>query len=122
MKLLVSLFMLATLSLQHMENPVKTQATITEIDSKISGRHAHVTAKVQYTTETGDTINSQVRLFYMPFIGALKNVGDTINITYDKTNPYLAESADDSFLSKYGLYILIALGIIITLYRFKNRA
>ncbi len=98
----------------------QTQATITKLEEGISGRRSVVTATVKYATKDGDSLTSQTRILHVPFIGALKDVGDTITIEYQNDNPYLIKSQGDSFLVNYGLYIVIGLGALFSIYRFRK--
>lgn len=99
----------------------ETEAIITNLEKRISGRRSVVTATVKYTTKNGDSLTSQARILHIPFIGSLKEIGDTITIEYQNDNPYLIKSQGDSFLASYGLYILIGLGVLIALYRFRKK-
>jgi hypothetical protein len=97
-------------------NFVETSAEITELDLSVSGRRSTLMATVNFTTNEGETITSKVRLLHIPFLGSSKKVGDTITILYDTNNPYVIKNQGDSFLQTYGMYILIALGILFSLY------
>jgi hypothetical protein len=57
---------------------LKPKATITTIESKISGRSSTAIATVAYVTESGDSIISQTRLLHIPLLGSFKKVGDTV--------------------------------------------
>ena len=100
---------------------IETQATITAIESNISGRSSKEIATVTFTTESGDSITSQTRLLHIPLLGSFKKVGDTITVLYQKENPYLIKTENESFLQAYGIYIFIALGILVMGYRFIRR-
>lgn len=97
---------------------VTSQAQITALETRISGRNMVTSAQIKYAViSSEDSLSSQVRLIGLPFIGLSKEVGDRIPIEYQKDNPYLVRSKEDSFLQTYGLYILIVLGIVISGYR-----
>ena len=99
----------------------ETQATITSIETNQSGRRTSVMAKVDYVTQTGDSLSSQVQLLGLPILGSFKKEGDIITILYDESNPYLIKSKNTSFLESYGLYLFIALGLFFTGYKFLKR-
>lgn len=120
------LFIFLTLSsvnslVQEPASFIETTATITELDTKISGRRSSAMAAVNYTTASGENLTSTVRILHIPFLGTFKKVGDTLTVKYDANNPYLLKSSADSFLASYGLYILIGLGILLTLKRFIRK-
>jgi hypothetical protein len=50
----------------------------------------------------------------------MKSVGDTITVNYDKNNPVLLETIFGNFLSSYGMYILILLGIVFSVKPFLD--
>ncbi|WP_149274989.1 DUF3592 domain-containing protein [Pareuzebyella sediminis] len=97
---------------------IQTEAKITALDSKISGRTSTVMATVLYVTESGDTLKGRTRLMHVPMIGSFREVGDTVSVLYQKDNPYLVKAREESFWQTYGVYILIALGIVISGYQF----
>ncbi|SDE98664.1 hypothetical protein SAMN05421855_10439 [Ulvibacter litoralis] len=118
--MLLAIFNLSQLNAQETTEPeyVETEATITDLDYKVRGRSSTMMAAVTFVDLKGDTIATKARILHIPLIGSLKSVGDQIDIVYQKDNPYLIKSAGDSFLQTYGLYLLIAAGIIISGYRF----
>ena len=97
---------------------IETQATITSIETNQSGRRTYTVAKVDFITKAGDSISSQVQLLGLPILGSFKKAGDIITILYDKNNPYLIKSKDASFLLTYGIYIFIALALLLGGYKF----
>ena len=102
------------------EDWVKTEATITEITIH-SGRKTRETAVVKFNLEDGTEQLGSVELFRIPFIGSMKSVGDTVAINYNKKNPVLLETVFGKFLSSYGMYILIFLGIIFSIKPFLTK-
>lgn len=91
---------------------LKTNGVIKSIEKKRSGKMIKELATVSFVTQQGDTIETIVELERFPFLGSFKSVGDEIAINYNKENPALAETNVGNFISKYGMYILIILGII----------
>lgn len=118
--LTLSIISFFSYSQEETPNFVETQAKITELSSQASGRRSTTTATVNYTTNTGENITSKVRLLHVPFLGSFKEVGENITIKYDTNNPYIVKSQSDAFLNSYGIYILIVLGVIISLYRYRK--
>jgi len=90
----------------------KANGIIKKIEKKRSGKTMKEMATVSFTTQQGDTIETIVELERLPFLGSFKSVGDEITINYNKENPALAKTDVGNFISKYGMYILIILGII----------
>lgn len=91
---------------------IETKGIIKNIEKKRSGKTIKEIATVSFTTQQGDTIETVVELERLPFLGSFKSVGDGLTINYNKENPALAKTNVGNFISKYGMYILIALGII----------
>ena len=96
---------------------VPTQAKITALETRISGRKMVTRAQIKYEAPSGDSLSSQIRLMDLPFFGLSKEVGDVIPVVYQKDNLYMVKSQEDSFLQTYGLYILIGLGVIFSGYQ-----
>lgn len=99
---------------------VKTEGEITEITIH-RGKKFRETALVKFKLEDGTEQIGNVDLFRIPFIGSLNSVGDVISITYNKDNPVLVETVFGNFLSSYGMYILIVLGIIFSIRPFLKK-
>lgn len=113
------LFLTSVISFSQ-EDWVKTEGTITEITIH-SGRKTRETAVVKFNLEDGTEQLGSVELFRIPFIGSMKSVGDTVAINYNKKNPVLLETVFGKFLSSYGMYILIFLGIIFSIKPFLTK-
>ncbi len=96
------------------DNMISTKAVIKNIEKKSSGKKAKEIATVVFTTKKGDTIETMVELARIPFLGSFKSVGDEITVNYSEQNPALARTNTGQFLEKYGMYILIALGVILS--------
>lgn len=90
---------------------VKTEGVITEIKVH-RGKRTRESAIIKFRLENGSEQFGNAELFRIPFIGSLKSVGDTITVNYNKNNPVQIETIYGKFLSSYGMYILIFLGII----------
>ncbi|WP_353937181.1 DUF3592 domain-containing protein [uncultured Zobellia sp.] len=103
------------------ENWIETKAKITEIHNNIKARGTRSFATVSYMDEDGNQYKSRVELLAIPFIGTLKSVNDSVTIYYDSANPTLAKSPETSFIQSYGLYLLIGLGILFSLYNFRKK-
>ncbi|MFT6500823.1 MAG: hypothetical protein ACJASQ_000933 [Crocinitomicaceae bacterium] len=101
------------------QNPdwVKTEGRIIEIITH-SGRKTKETATVKFKLENGEELSGSVDLVRVPFIGSTKSEGDKITILYDRNNPGLIQSRLGHFLSNYGMYILIFLGVIFSIIPF----
>ncbi len=115
--------MICSVSLVNQDQPtyIQTEAKITELDAQVSGRRSTATATVNFTTESGEDITSKVRLLSVPFLGTFKEVGDIIDIEYEANDPYVVKSKADSFLTKYGIYILIGAGVALAFKRFRKK-
>ena len=118
--LLFFVLFLTSISSFSQEDWVKTEGTITEITIH-SGRKTRETAVVKFNLEDGTEQLGSVELFRIPFIGSMKSVGDTVAINYNKKNPVLLETVFGKFLSSYGMYILIFLGIIFSIKPFLTK-
>lgn len=91
---------------------VEVEASIQNIEQKSSGGKIREFALVSFVTEDGQEAQAMVEVFRIPFIGSFKSIGDKITVNYRKDNPALAETNSGKFLSTYGMYILILLGVI----------
>ena len=118
--LLFFVLFLTSVSSFSQEDWVKTEATITEITIH-NGRKTRETAVVKFNLEDGTEQLGSVELFRIPFIGSMKSVGDTVAVNYNKKNPVLLETVFGKFLSSYGMYILIFLGIIFSIKPFLTK-
>lgn len=101
-------------------NWIGTEGTIKELKTHRSGRKKSVSAVVTYTTKEGKTYDGQVRLIPLPILGSLKKEGDKIKVFYDPNQPAAVETATGSFLEKYGMYLLIGLGVLFSLGRIRS--
>lgn len=112
--LLAILFLLPFVasSQQTDQEYIKATAVIKKIEKKRSGRGVKEIATVAFATQKGDSIKTTVELGRIPFLGSFKSAGDKITINYNKKTPALAETNMGNFLSKYGMYILILLGVL----------
>ncbi|MDY8136251.1 DUF3592 domain-containing protein [Aquimarina sp. 2201CG5-10] len=113
-KIIVSILLLLPCILLSQDTTewVKTEGLIKEIEVKRSGRKTREIATVEFQTENKEVISTYIELFRIPFLGSFKSEGETISVHYDKNNPAIAKTESGKFISQYGLYILIALGII----------
>lgn len=93
---------------------LKANGIIKNIEMKRSGRTIKELATVTFTTQEGSDIETIVELYRIPFLGSFKTVGDEITINYNKENPALITTNAGNFITKYGMYILIILGIIVS--------
>ena len=99
---------------------IETKGKITEIKVH-RGRRTRESAIVKFNLENGKEQLGQVELLRIPFLGSMKSVGDTITINYNKNNPAILETDSGKFISSYGMYILIFLGIVFSIKPFLNR-
>ncbi len=90
----------------------KGEGVIKEIERKRSGRNVKEIATVEFETKERKEITTYIELFRIPILGSMKSVGDTITIYYEKENPAIAKTNSGKFISQYGMYILIVVGII----------
>ncbi|MDG1475659.1 MAG: hypothetical protein P8Q14_00795 [Vicingaceae bacterium] len=112
--LVITLIFSANYCFSQDEDFIKTEGEITEITFH-QGKRARESAIIKFNLENGTEQLGSVDLFRIPFIGSMKTVGDKITIKYNKNNPALLETVFGNFLSIYGMYILILLGIIFSL-------
>lgn len=118
---LIIAILLSSFTFSQEVEKIKTEGEITEITIH-QGKRKRETAIVKFNLEDGTEQMGNVELFRIPFIGSMKSVGDKINIVYSEDNPVLVESTAGNFLSTYGMYILIFLGIIMSIKPFlKSR-
>lgn len=94
---------------------IKAKAIIKNIEKKRSSRSVKELALVGFVTQKGDSIETYVELTRFPIIGSLKSIGDKITINYEVENPAIVRTNTGNFLSKYGMYILIVLGVVFSL-------
>lgn len=113
--LLILLF-ITTFCFSQENQWIETEGEITEITVG-RGRRPREHAMVKFKLENGTEQIGMVELFRIPFIGSMKSVGDKITVTYNKSNPAMAKTNSGKFISDYGLYIFIFLGIIFSLGR-----
>jgi hypothetical protein len=86
-----------------------------------TGKKIREIASIKYKLENGTEQIGSAELFRIPFIGSLKSVGDKISVNYKKSNPVLLETRFGNFLSQYGMFILVLLGIIFSVKPFLNK-
>lgn len=100
---------------------VKTEGEITEITTH-RGKRIRESAVIKFSLENGSEQFGNTELFRIPFLGNIKSVGDKITISYNRNNPVIIETVMGKFLSRYGMYVLIFLGIIFSIKPFlKNK-
>ncbi len=114
--IILGIFLLLAIDLSAQDSKyLEAKAVIKSIETKHSGKKDKDIATVSFVTQNGDSIETIVELVRLPVLGRLKNVNDEITINYNVENPALVETDTGSFISKYGMYILILLGIIFSL-------
>ncbi|WP_271407349.1 DUF3592 domain-containing protein [Tenacibaculum soleae] len=118
--ILLSFLLLSTYCYSQEEEWIKTEGEITEITFH-RGKKTRENAIIKFTLENGEEQLGSAELFRIPFVGSMKSIGDKISINYKKSNPALLETTLGNFLTKYGMYILIFLGIIFSIKPFLNR-
>lgn len=116
----ILIILFTTQSLSQEEDWVKTEGEITEITVHRIKR-VRESAIIKFYLENGAEQYGTSELFRIPFIGSMKSAGDTITINYNKNNPVLLESVFEKFLTNYGMYVLIILGIIFSIKPFLKR-
>ncbi|WP_405246416.1 DUF3592 domain-containing protein [Cellulophaga sp. Asnod2-G02] len=112
------LFLLSFVQVQAQEiDPtwIEAEATITETHKSIGRRgRTNAFADVTFTTKKEEAIQTRVEILAIPIYGAVKSTGDIITIYYNPETPQVARSKNISFFNTYGMYVLIALGIILS--------
>jgi hypothetical protein len=99
----------------------ETEAKIISIETFRTRRKLNEKATVVYTVkEDNKEYESRVLLDRFPLIGSMKSEGDVITVLYDKDNPLILQTESNVFMTKYGLYILIAGGIGIMFFYYRN--
>lgn len=93
---------------------IGTEAIIKNIEKKGVGKKTREIATISFTTQQGNTIKARVHLLRIPFLGTFRAPGDKINIKYQKDKPVLVETTIGWYISKYGMYILIGLGLLLS--------
>ncbi len=117
---LLLIFFLSTINILSQEKQwIKTEAEITKI-SYSKRKTTRETAIVTFKLEDGTEQMGITELFHIPLIGSMKSVGDKITISYDKNSPAIVKTNSGKFLSDYGMYILILLGILFSIKRFLS--
>ncbi len=96
---------------------IETEAVITNIEFKRFSRRSLAVASVDYTTQAGQKFSSEVNLPHIPYIGSVHRAGQTVKIQYHKDTPMLLKTRNTLFVETYGLYIIIFIGVLISLYR-----
>ena len=118
--LFVTPILASFLSYSQDDGWVKTEGEITEITTH-NGKRMRVTAVVKFQLEDGTEQFGSTELIRIPFLGAVKSVGEKITINYNRNNPALVETNLGNFLSRYGMYILVFLGVILSIKPFLKR-
>ena len=114
----IIMFLLSFSVFSQVGEYVSAKGVIKNIELKRSGRTVKEIATVSFSTEQGETIETYVELERIPFLGSFKSVGDEIAINYNKENPAIAQTKTGNFLLKYGMYILVFLGVVISSRRY----
>ncbi len=99
---------------------IGAKATINKIEKKRSGRKTKEIATISFKTKSGQNTVTVVELMRVPFLGSFKSVGDKISINYSKKNPALAKTLMGNFIDKYGMYVLIILGVVFSVMSFMK--
>jgi len=94
---------------------VEAKAKIEKIERRRTRRYVKEIATVTFNTAEGNQMRTTVELNRLPIIGSMKSVSDEITIKYDKNNPAIAQTILGNLITKYGMYILIVLGIIFSI-------
>jgi len=99
---------------------VETEAEITEVRTKTNRKATRSYGQVTFKANDGQIYQGEVELAAIPFIGTMKSVGDKVTVFYDPKQPIYVKSQSSSFIEKYGMYILIALGIIFSFWNISK--
>ncbi|MBU2998080.1 DUF3592 domain-containing protein [Cellulophaga baltica] len=111
--LLFLLFIVPTQAQDLDPSWIKANATITDIHKNIGRRgRTHAFADVTFTGKKGDIYSTRVELLAIPIYGAISSIGDEIVIYYNPDTPQIARSKNISFFNTYGMYVLIAIGVL----------
>lgn len=124
---LMLFFLIAPLCLmgnQSKDVYIQTTATIDSIEKARAGRSLKEIATIKFTTEAGKNWTTMVELQRVPFLGSFRTAGDKLEIFYNKANPSITHTYIGQLLTNYGMYILILLGLISSIFyyikAFKN--
>jgi len=115
--LFLGIFSISSSAQSETDEVLETKATITHMDFRITGKRSVSEATVAYTTQDGVKLESKVKLAHVPFITSIYSVGDKITVRYRKENPGILTTPFLDFIHTYGLYFLIGIGIIISVFR-----
>ena len=116
-KVLLIVLLLTQLSFSQKDNWVKTEGKITDITLH-GGKRLRSSAIIKFNLDNGKEQLGSAELFRIPFIGNMYEIGDEITIHYNTNNPVLLETVVVHMKSRYGMYLLIILGIVF-IYRQK---
>lgn len=115
------LFPLATFAQMDTIEWLKTKGKIVNIEELRFRRKLVTRATVTYHVASDTIIHKGVvDLMRLPFIGSFQSVGDEVNVVYAKKQALLIRSGESDFIQKYGLYLLIFLGVVISTWRVKK--
>ncbi len=111
--LLMVLF-LTTSFFGHEDIWLEAKGVITEITVH-QGKRKRETALVQFIDKEGNEQLGAVELIRYPILGSMKAVGDTLVIKYMENDPTQVETLAGSWISKYGMWVLIAAGVVLSI-------
>ena len=113
-KVLLIVLLLTQLSFSQKDNWVKTEGKITDITLH-GGKRLRSSAIIKFNLDNGKEQLGSAELFRIPFIGNMYEIGDEITIHYNSNNPVLLETVVGHMMSRYGMYLLIILGIVFSI-------
>lgn len=113
-KVLLIVLLLTQLSFSQKDNWVKTEGKITDITLH-GGKRLRSSAIIKFNLDNGKEQLGSAELFRIPFIGNMYEIGDEITIHYNSNNPVLLETVVGQMMSRYGMYLLIILGIVFSI-------
>ena len=113
----LSVFSISSSAQSVTHEVLETEAVITFIEFRVSGKSSVSVATVDYTTQDGVKMKSAVMLPHIPFITSIYSIGDKVTVHYNNENPEILTTPFSDFIDNYGLYFVIGLGFIISTYR-----
>ncbi|MEE9406952.1 MAG: DUF3592 domain-containing protein [Polaribacter sp.] len=118
--LFITLLLVTTFSFSQDTDWVKTEGEVLKI-TQHRGKWLRSSAVIKFNLENGAEQLGTTEILRIPFIGGINSVGDTITIHYNRNNPTLVKTTIGRFISNYGIYVLIILGVILSIKPFLKK-
>lgn len=111
---LLVVLMLTSFTFSQNSNWVQTEGEVMQITT-YRGKRLKSSAIIKFNLENGKEQIGNAEVFRIPFVGGLESIGDKITIHYNRDNPAVVETTVGRFISSYGMYVLILLGVIFSI-------